>query len=369
MNSTRATFCPKIFLDTPRIFYSRKNTDWKLKLTLARELSEMRLHLPSSLLYTVVANLQELLYRYIPKKLRGVWMRSCSRLRGILLRKEGAEIVIAQGWDPPINGEYKLLWETYFLPPQANRDKIENFVRGGSNIWIRQMERYGNCAWRIAVRGSASVQCLRKMYPEFSDKIVDLPFVQPEYNIISESEIESKHSKDDVEIVFVGREAKRKGLEYLLCALQMIRQSGIRNFSFTIISSMSDGKIPLPNVPWISYYKELPHSEVMTILRRAQIFAMPSKFESYGLAYLEAMASGCVVVLRNQDPQREFVAAGEAGVCVDENSIESIKEGLSELITKRDTRMRLAQSALQRYKCCFSQEVIRKRWIECLLGL
>lgn len=357
----------KIVLDTPRWFYSMRNTDWKMKLIMASELKGL-VELPKGWCFVVMVNVQEIAVRILPRRFRDAWMIFCSRVRSFLLTLEKPDVVISQGWFPPVSKKYKVLWETYFLPPQAGRGKREDFVRGGSNIWIRQLERYGRDAWRIAVRGKASVECLMAMYPEFSDKVLNLLFVQPEYDIAEDEFVCAKQRQSQLEIVFVGREAKRKGLDILLAALQKIRSSGICNFCFTVVSNMHDGKVKLPHEPWINYYRELPHADVLKLLRRAQFFAMPSRFESYGLVYLEAMANGCVTVVRDQDPQREFVDEGRAGVCVNERSVNEIADKISPLLADPSARIHLAMAGLKRYKTVFAQKVIRAQWLDALGG-
>ena len=358
----------KIFLDTPRWFYSPRNTDWQLKRLLVGEFAEEGITFPRGIAYSLLFNFDLIFARFVPARRRGAWQARFSRLRAWLLELERPDIVISQGPYPACRPAYKTIWETYFLPPQRG-DAAERgtFERGGTDFWIRQVERHGAEAARIAVRGSASVNLLKAMYPEYADKVVDLPFITEEFDIAAEEEVAAKQAAEGpVEILFVGREARRKGLDIALEALKRLRAEGVTNFHFTIVSTLHDGAVVIPKEDWVSHIPELPHAEVMKLFRRSHVFIMPSRFESYGLVYQEAMASGCVAVVRDEDPQREFVDDGRAGVCVDEWSPEDIKEKVKPLMRDAALRERLAIAGVRRYREMFSLEVRRGKWLNCI---
>ena len=358
----------KILLDTPRWMYSPRNTDWQLKRLLAREFAAEGVAFPRGIAYSFVYNFDLVFARFVPARWRAGWQVRFSRLRAWLLGLERPDIVISQGPYPACRPGYKTIWETYFLPPQKG-DAAERgtFERGGTDLWIRQMETFGAKVARIGVRGLVSVNLLKSMYPEYAAKVVDLPFITEEFDIAAEADVAAKQSAEGpVEILFVGREAKRKGLDIALDALKRLRDEGSTNFHFTIVSTLRDGAVDIPKEDWVTYIPELPHAEVMKLFRRAQVFVMPSRFESYGLVYQEAMASGCVAVVRDEDPQREFVDNGRAGVCADEWSPEDIKEKMRPLLQDAALREELALAGVRRYRQMFSLEVRRAKWLNCM---
>jgi len=116
-------------------------------------------------------------------------------------------------------------------------------------------------------------------------------------------------------------------------------------------------------------FNSMTHEEVLKIFKRAQIFAMPSRFESYGLVYLESLAYGCVTVSRDAEPQREMLDYGNAGVLVDHHSASDIAAKLEPLMKDPNLRVTLAQAGLRHYKRAFSQEKTRQDWIKVLRSL
>lgn len=205
---------------------------------------------------------------------------------------------------------------------------------------------------------------MKELYPEFAHKVRDLLFVRPEYSIIGEACALKKHSDAKViEVLFVGRDAKRKGLEPVISACKVLNAKMPGAFRLTVVSNMHDGLIDLMNEEFITYHASLPHEDVMSLMRNAHIYIMPSLFESYGLVYHEAMANGCVIFVRNGYPQKEFIDYGKCGYSVDARDVEDIVDKLEECIRDRKKRCNMAMLARSRYIERYSQNVIKNQWI------
>ena len=75
-------------------------------------------------------------------------------------------------------------------------------------------------------------------------------------------------------------------------------------------------------------------------------FLLPSLFEGFGLPVVEAMACGTPVITSNTTALDEV--AGEAALKVDPSSVNSIKEGILELIQSSSLQDRLRERGLKR---------------------
>jgi len=61
-------------------------------------------------------------------------------------------------------------------------------------------------------------------------------------------------------------------------------------------------------------YGSLDHRTLPSLYRRAWVFCLPSSYDSFGIPYVEAMASGAVVVATPNDGAREILGASEHGL-------------------------------------------------------
>ncbi|MCL4255131.1 MAG: glycosyltransferase [Anaerolineae bacterium] len=68
----------------------------------------------------------------------------------------------------------------------------------------------------------------------------------------------------------------------------------------------------------IETYRELTsHEDYLSLLKRANIFIAPRKVEGVGIAFLEAMASGCCVIAYNEITMNEYIQHGQNGLLFD----------------------------------------------------
>jgi glycosyltransferase involved in cell wall biosynthesis len=105
---------------------------------------------------------------------------------------------------------------------------------------------------------------------------------------------------DDVVLVVLGEGPERSSLEALA------RELGVESRIFL------PGRVP----------------DVAAWLRRADVYAQPSRWEGFGLAVLEAMVSGLPVVATNVSSLPELVADGATGVLVEPDDARALAVGI-----------------------------------------
>jgi len=111
-------------------------------------------------------------------------------------------------------------------------------------------------------------------------------------------------------------------------------------------------------VIFTDYIKE---EELPFFYKEASLFIFPSLYEGFGLPPLEAMASGCPVVVSNVASLPEV--CGDAAYYIDPYDINSISEGIYKVLTDKNLRMTLIQKGFERVKL-FTWEKTARQIIE-----
>lgn len=111
----------------------------------------------------------------------------------------------------------------------------------------------------------------------------------------------------------------------------------------------------------------VPEEDLPQLYSEAEVFVFPSLYEGFGLPPLEAMACGCPVVVSNAASLPEV--CGDAVRYVDPYDVESIAQGIHEVLTDEMMRQNLRAKGLERAEL-FSWERAAKEHLkifeECL---
>lgn len=111
---------------------------------------------------------------------------------------------------------------------------------------------------------------------------------------------------------------------------------------------------------------ELPRAQLARELARAAIYALPAKYEPFGLSVLEAALSGCALVLGDIASLREVW--GPAARYVPPDDAQALHETLQELIASAEERARLAQAAQTRARR-YTARAMADRTVACYAEL
>ena len=121
-----------------------------------------------------------------------------------------------------------------------------------------------------------------------------------------------------------------KGIDITLQALRRLDDSGVTDWTYTIVgggyqaSKLQQLVRELRLSEKVSFAGPCDRDNVYRHLSRASVFVLPSYIEAFGIAYLEAMATGLLVIgVRAQGPS-SFIRDGENGFLVEPQSVESL---------------------------------------------
>ncbi len=133
-------------------------------------------------------------------------------------------------------------------------------------------------------------------------------------------------------VLFVGRLAKQKGIGYLIQAAREL--PGIK---FKVVGTGEEEKSIKSRLPEnVELLGFVPHEQLLALYAQAPIFCLPSLAETFGLAILEAMASGCAIV--------STVPLDYEGVKVDSGNVAQLKAAIRFLLDNRDVSQKMGEA-------------------------
>lgn len=172
---------------------------------------------------------------------------------------------------------------------------------------------------------------------------------------------------DYFSVLFVGRLAEKKGLEWLLTAFAVgsSRDSRLRLLiagdgvlKEKLLQLVDDLKIPHR----VRFLGALPHSQLQKLYATAGMAVVPSiqarggDQEGFGLAAVEGLACGCPVIASNTPSLIDIVKDGENGIIVRQNDTEALANALCKLAQSQDLQ--------EHFRSRARDSVIRFGWKE-----
>jgi phosphatidyl-myo-inositol dimannoside synthase len=111
----------------------------------------------------------------------------------------------------------------------------------------------------------------------------------------------------------------------------------------------------------------LPDDALARAYREAAVFAMPSRGEGFGLAYLEAMSAAVPCIGSRQDAAAEIIQDGVTGYLVDQQDTRTLADRLVTLFTDPAQRAEMGQRARARWEQEYTYQQFRRR-LRAVLG-
>jgi glycosyltransferase involved in cell wall biosynthesis len=101
-----------------------------------------------------------------------------------------------------------------------------------------------------------------------------------------------------------------------------------------------------------------PNAEIATHLTQHQVLAVPSLYEAFGIAYLEAMGFGLPVIASSAGAAHELITPAEHGFLVAPGDAVTLAQHISTLQHDRDCLRHMSLAAYRRAQ-------MHPTWAEC----
>lgn len=166
-------------------------------------------------------------------------------------------------------------------------------------------------------------------------------------------------SSSSVRILFVGPHEPRKELVNLLRALAILRSAGMNAVLTTVgrgpmMAELRDlaNRLGISDAVEFKGYLHPDSAGLPRMYGEADLFAFPSRLEGFGLALLEAMASGLPIVACDASAIPEVV--GDCGILVPPGDVDALSDALGLLIANPSLRKEMGEKGRKRVEARYT---------------
>jgi glycosyltransferase involved in cell wall biosynthesis len=162
-------------------------------------------------------------------------------------------------------------------------------------------------------------------------------------------------------LLYSGRIDENKGCQELIDFFLSYQQSVPSKLKLILTGQDNMGVPRHPSIEFLGFVSE---SEKLTLMAGAQVFMMPSPYESFSIVTLEAMAQGTPVLVNGKcDVLVEHVERSEAGLAY--HDYHSFAKGLSSLLNQTTAERTAMAEAAQRYVAQnYTVEAVQRKLIQ-----
>ncbi|HTZ40964.1 MAG TPA: glycosyltransferase family 4 protein [Syntrophales bacterium] len=155
----------------------------------------------------------------------------------------------------------------------------------------------------------------------------------------------------DTVAVFVSMNYDIKGLDYLIRGIARFRKTGPRKpIKLVVVGKSSNAAyVHLARALGIEndviYAGTIPHERIAEVYLASDLFAMPSRFDTFGLTVLEAMAASLPVIISENVGAKDVVKQGRNGFIVEDGRQEEQIGHALEVLSNANIRSVMSREA------------------------
>jgi glycogen(starch) synthase len=322
-----------------------------------------------------------------------IWRHSARMHRELkrLNEMHPIDIVEAPIWD--VEGLATILSGKFCLVTSLHtplKKVVETNLDWQANMTPAKRQAYEQIAQaeRLVSTRADGVRANSRAVIETMDRFYDLRLDQEGVAIIPHGmEDRTRHTKFDAEtspakgrefvtILYAGRFEGRKGTDILLAAIPALCER-YRFARFVLVGEdrpLPDGStlggqfraqhIGSPFLDRVNFTGEVSDAQLETHLRQCDIFVAPSRYESFGLVFLEAMMFGKPVVGCRAGGVTEVIEEGVTGLLAEPGDVPSLIAAISMLLEGAAKRRELGRAGRERYLRLYTREALVERTLK-----
>lgn len=154
---------------------------------------------------------------------------------------------------------------------------------------------------------------INKYIPEIlSDEIFNKSIIIPNgidfYWVENKGKVKNLVNRNEIKLLYIGAITENKNIECTIRAIKLLLKEGIRA-TLTVVGKINSNKIynKIKDLDFVNYIPPVGKEKLRDIYLNHDIFVMPSKTETFGLVYVEAMSQGLPIIYsKNQGFDKQF---------------------------------------------------------------
>lgn len=145
---------------------------------------------------------------------------------------------------------------------------------------------------------------------------------------INKSNLKLNWDKNKINLLFVGRLDRQKGLDLFLDVYDKVKLENIH--LYVIGTSVLDNNLP-QNTEYVTYLGWVDSKDIDKYYQACDAVIMPSRWEGFGLVAIEAMRNSKPVIVSNRGALPELIKNNKNGYIFDMDDLNSLVSILSKL--------------------------------------
>jgi len=210
-----------------------------------------------------------------------------------------------------------------------------------------------------------SCERFQAKFPQFATKAHHIPFFLPSIKSVSDELVKNKmEDLQQINLLFVGRDGKRKGIFQLLDAISNLELRLRKQINLTVVTQTTIQPELMPDVGNFRLNTQASHSEVLDLMRETHLFCLPTLSDSYGIVFVEAMSKGCAILADDDEPRQEVVAENGAGICVNPNDASGLQNALQYFLENEQFLYQCGMNSVKAFREKYSPEVVSQMYLK-----
>lgn len=138
---------------------------------------------------------------------------------------------------------------------------------------------------------------MKSRCPQFKNKFYYI------YNVVNidrlkqyAKQVSNRKKTDKRYVLSVGGGIPLKNNIVVAEAIKLLREKTKKQLKYIVIGPLQKDGEQIKKYDFVEYYERLPHDKVIELMGNAEIYVQNSTYETFGLAIIEALYSGCSIL-------------------------------------------------------------------------